>query len=59
MTTDHRIYTHDEDDNEHSYWECSCGCSGSSPSYNVDLHSDKHIKYDFGETRVDISKPNW
>lgn len=59
MTIHHKIHTYEEDDDERCYWECSCGSSGSAPAWKVDLASDKHIKYDIGETRSDISKPDW
>jgi hypothetical protein len=59
MNLEHRIFTEDEDDRGRSYWECSCGTSGSAPAYSVDVASDKHIKYDQGEGRTDISRREW
>lgn len=38
---------------ERTYWECSCGRSGTSASYRWETHSDKHIDYGKGERRVD------
>jgi hypothetical protein len=40
------------DDDERSYWECSCGRSGSAASWRVDIASDKHI-VEAGGSRVD------
>lgn len=54
---EHRILTEGVDDVDgRSYWQCSCGHSGSCEDYRSDLASDKHIKYELGETRVDVNK---
>lgn len=54
---EHRIVTKEDESNiERSYWECSCGTSGSCPSYNADIASDRHIRYDLNETRVDTNR---
>jgi len=49
--TTHRIYT--VDTGARSYWQCSCGVSGSAPSWSVDLHSDRHLER--GDRRIDCS----
>jgi hypothetical protein len=46
----------DDADADRSYWECSCGASGSCGMHNPDLVSDRHIRYDLGERRVDVNK---
>jgi hypothetical protein len=56
VSTDHRIYTGDPDDDERVYWECSCGTSGSCRADQADLASDRHIRP--GETRTDVSRPS-
>lgn len=52
----HRVMITDDADADRSYWECSCGASGSCGMHNPDLVSDRHIRYDLGETRVDVNK---
>ena len=53
---DHKIYTEEDEKNpDRSFWECSCGTSGSCPTYKVDQASDNHINYDAGDTRVDTN----
>jgi hypothetical protein len=53
---EHKIYTEELEDNPNrSYWECSCGSSGSASSDRVDLASDKHLKD--GDTRIDTNRP--
>jgi hypothetical protein len=47
---DHIVETAFEDDQ--AYWECSCGKSGSSSIYLVDVHSDRHIREQGGH-RID------
>ncbi len=56
MPVEHRVLITDDTDLERSYWECSCGHSGSCTSDRADIASDKHIKYYLGETRTDVSK---
>lgn len=50
----HVIRIGDGDDNDHYRWECSCGRAGSSE--NPDVHSDRHIDHERGDTRVDSNK---
>lgn len=59
LATEHWIVTEEPDDQDRCHWECSCGCSGSAPSHLVELASDKHIKYNHGEGRIDISRRQW
>lgn len=52
---EHRVITYDAGDRQ--YWECSCGSAGSVGEWgNVDLASDKHIKYENGDTRIDVRR---
>lgn len=51
--TEHRIRTTEVEDDRAS-WECDCGRSGSTSSWNVDLASDKHINYPEGDRRIDV-----
>lgn len=54
--TEHRIHTRDdEEDEERSIWECSCGSGGSAATHRVDIASDQHIPA--GDTRIDTSRP--
>lgn len=50
----HKIYTHEIDENR-SYWECSCGRSGTADSIGIDVVSDWHIPE--GHRRVDTNRP--
>lgn len=57
MDAEHKVWTGDDPDNdERAIWECTCGAGGSGPAHRVDLASDKHIRYDLGEHRVDTSR---
>jgi hypothetical protein len=42
MKTDHVIMIHEE--GERSSWECSCGHSGSAPSWKADVAAEKHVE---------------
>jgi hypothetical protein len=49
----HRIHT--EYDVLGYRWECECGVAGTGPLHvDADQHSDEHINYGGGETRVDV-----
>lgn len=50
-TITHRVRVSECD----SYWECDCGSGGIGGINGADLSSDRHIRYDQGETRVDVS----
>lgn len=57
MNAEHEVWTGDDPGNdERAIWECSCGSGGSGSAWNVDVASDKHIRYDEGERRVDTSR---
>ena len=52
--TVHRIVTTELAESDRSYWECSCGNAGTSPTHKVDLASDRHVGP--GEMRIDTNK---
>lgn len=56
----HRVQIFDDD--KRPYWECDCGMGGSvsvNSRIDVEEHSEKHIDYDNGDTKVNVHKSEW